>query len=46
MGVGGLGSAELSAEGARGTELGGTASSLCSDMKVRLGEGTLVSRTR
>lgn len=41
-----LGSAVLSVEGARGTELGGTASSLCSDMKVRLGEETSEPRTR
>lgn len=46
IGDSGLGSAELSAEGARGTELSGTASSLCSDMNVRLGEGPSVSRTR
>lgn len=46
MGVGGLGSAGRSAEDARGTELGGTASSLCSDMNVRFGEGASVSRTR
>jgi hypothetical protein len=46
MGGGGLGSAGRSAEGARGTELGGTAASLCSDMKVRSDEGPSMSRAR